>query len=469
MSTKPDQLNELLNGLLDGVLTDEEQRSLDHAMKADPTLEARLTEMQALRRSLLRGRSVGRLGPDFSKNVVAAARKRAEAMGDQAPEWLDRSTRPTADRSPKRSIEPRESRVNVSLSSDLPSSDLPSSDLPSSDLPPKTPTVSQRAWKVWMPMLALASIASLVLYVAGPLSSPIPVQPLVGDTGSGPTDESPQALDLPMPSSETMLDRDSTVAATKLLSDASKSDASNELAPPEPDLPSPPTTDRSVVSNGRDSNGGDVDKPNKPANPIQEMLDAKGIKNPIYTLVADVVVDPVAEENDAVRRLLEEHEILYTEDLSISSEQLDSLVSSQMVGMLAGVDVPHPSGDVQVFFVRAKARRIDAFLKAVASQYRDFPQYRLDMSADSTVVQLSNQLSSIVSNDDGARRLTFQSKGDLGLVSSFPAGIRKGEPLNIEKRKQLGNQPKPPKLPSRDEMSYLILLVRSSPSEGDPR
>jgi hypothetical protein len=449
MSTKPEQLYELLNGLLDGILTDEEQRSLDHAMKADPTLEARLTEMQALRRSLLRGRSVGRLGPDFSKNVVAAARNRAEAMGEQAPEWLGRSTRPTADRSPMRSIESRESRVNVSLSSDLPSSDLPSSDLPS-----KIPTVSQRAWKVWMPMLALASIASLVLYVAGPLSSPmIPLQPLVGDTGSGPTDESPQASDLPMPSSETVLERDSTVAASKPLSDASK-----------PDLPSLPTTDRSVVSDGRD-----VDKPNKPANPIQEMLDAKGIKNPIYTLVADVVVDPVAEENDALRRLLEEHEILYTEDLSISSEQLDSLVSSQMVGMLSGVDVPHPTGDVQVFFVRAKARRIDAFLREVASQYRDFPQYRFDMSVDPTVLQLSTQLGSIVSNDDGARRLTFQSKGDLGLVSSFPAGIRKGEPLAIAKREQLGNQPKPPKLSSRDETSYLILLVRSSSSEGDPR
>ncbi|MFN9434300.1 MAG: hypothetical protein ACK6DC_05090 [Planctomycetota bacterium] len=466
MSTNPEQLNDLLNGLLDGILTDEEQRSLDLAMKADPSLEARLTEMQALRRSLLRGRSVGRLGSDFSKHVVDSARKRAEAMGDEAPEWLVRSTRPTADRSAKQSVEPRGSRVNASMSSDLPT---------------KTPTVSQRAWKVWIPMLAMASIASLVLYLAGPLSSPIPEQRLVDRTGLGPADGSarnerdagnaatelladgdvsPQPSDLPMPSSESELvpesEPESQVAATSPIPDAS-----SETIPSATNLPSLPMTDRSVVSNGTVSE--------KSTNPIQEMLDAKGIKNPVYTLVADVSVDPIAGENDAMRRLLEEHEILYTEDLNISAEQLDSLVATQLVGMMAGVDVPHPSGDVQVFFVRAKARRIDSFLRAVASQYRDFPQYRLDMSVDPAVLQLSTQLGSVVSNDDGARRLTFRSKDDLGLVSSFPAGIRKGEPLAIAKREQLGNQPKPPKLSSRDETSYLILLVRSSSSEGAPR
>ena len=59
MPPDPQQLEELLSGMLDGVLSEDEQRQLESAMQSDPSIAVRLEELAELRRSLLRGRSVG--------------------------------------------------------------------------------------------------------------------------------------------------------------------------------------------------------------------------------------------------------------------------------------------------------------------------------------------------------------------------------------------------------------------------
>ena len=483
MSTNADHLNELLTGLLDGVLTDDEQKTLDLAMKADPSLESKLAEMQALRRSLLRGRSVGRLSPDFSKHIVSAARKRAEEMGEDAPEWLRSSTAPSATRGSRHGNSSRESRTEQPLDVGFESGSVTIAR-----------SMSQRAWKVWVPMLAAATAASMVLYFAGPFSSQPTIQPLVGERvpdRSLRPDADSTGLELD--------DRETNKMAVDLLAKGSSKDSLDTTTESPKSKPNEADTRRSDVadakpsvsnmsepkladatsSDRRASETKEMDSltgvaselasntvaSDKSADPIRDLLDSKGVKNPIYTMVVDIAVDPVAEQNDALRSLLEEHEIVYADDLNISSGELDALVSSQMVGMMSGVDVARNSGDVQVLFVRAKARKIDSFLMEVVGQYKDFPRFRMDMSFDPSVVQLMNQLSTIANKQEGARRLTFRGTGDLGLVSAFPAANNKGEFLDIEKRKRLAGQPVGPKPQSKDETSYLILLVRSASSD----
>jgi hypothetical protein len=100
----------------------------------------------------------------------------------------------------------------------------------------------------------------------------------------------------------------------------------------------------------------------------------------------------------------------------------------------------------------------------IAGQYKDFPKFRMDMSFDPSVSQLMKQLGTISSEEEGARRLTFRGAGGAGLVSAFPVASKKGEPLDVEKRKLLAAQSSKSKKreSSRDEISYLILLVRSA-------
>ncbi|MFM8400349.1 MAG: anti-sigma factor family protein, partial [Pirellula sp.] len=87
MPPDPRQIEEWLSGLLDGELSEQEQRDLDSAMRNDPSIAERLEEMTNLRRALLQGRSVGRLGSDFSTKIVQAARNRASEM-DAPPAWV---------------------------------------------------------------------------------------------------------------------------------------------------------------------------------------------------------------------------------------------------------------------------------------------------------------------------------------------------------------------------------------------
>lgn len=65
MPPEPEKLEELLSGMLDGVLSEDEQRQLDAAIKSDPAIAERLEALTNMRRSLLRGRSVGGLALTF--------------------------------------------------------------------------------------------------------------------------------------------------------------------------------------------------------------------------------------------------------------------------------------------------------------------------------------------------------------------------------------------------------------------
>jgi hypothetical protein len=483
MSTNADDFYELLNGLLDGVLTDDEQRQLDIAMKEDPSLEDRLNELQAMRNSLLRGRSVGRLGPEFSQGVVAAARKRAEMMGDRAPAWLRPPVQRSADRVAKRIPQSPSSPVRTEIKSsdrEIEPKRIETIETSSEQI------LSRRAWRVWIPTLTMAVAASFMIYFSvnymapsptiHPLVSNIPlpgeIDPVEPETNHLAVEMLPSetakvaSSDAPIPSHESSIEAAQGVASpdtpstdvesSRLASDGQMRDLLESPTNASMVEPTAPRGELAAVAP-------DVEQP---ANPIQDLLQSKGVTDPVFTLVADVSIDPEAQQNESLRSLMEEHDIVVADDLNLSQDQLDALIASRIVGALSPGTESQPSRDVQVLFVRARATRLDAFLVDIERQYKDFPNYRLDMSFDPTVLQLTKQLSSVSTSSDAARRLAFRDTERLGLVTSFPAGGREVQYVGMEARKLLSEQPGAPKLKSPDTTSYLILLVRNIPDSG---
>jgi hypothetical protein len=461
----------LLNGLLDGVLTDEEQQLMDRALREDPSLEVRLSELQALRNSLLRGRSVGRLGPEFAKQVVEASRKRAEMMGDRAPAWLRPPVQRSADRVAKRVPPPSEPRVRLTLS--------PDSLDPDPESLPQDVSFSHRAWRVWIPVLAAAVLGSITLYFAGSVLVPRPVAEPLALVPKAPVPSEENERSANARAAEMLANRDPSESDSRDIDPDKSSSPDNrsesvsgsaQIAAADPNEKTDNmTVDRRLADTDRSPSDGRAveDAPLPPA--VQKMLDSKGIlaDDAVFTLVAEVGVDAIAQRDDALKSLMDEYEIVYTDDANLDQQQMDSLIASQMVGMLAGVDIPKRSDGVQVVFVRAKATKIDAFLTAVQSQYEAFPRFHLDMSFDPSVKTLIEQLRSIVTTDDSARRLTFHGKDRLGLVTAFPASDREVDYLDVEVRKRLAGQAANPSLKGLSNMNaYLILLVRALPENG---
>jgi len=464
MSNNAENLNELLNGLLDGVLTDDEQRRVDLAMREDPSLEDKLNELSAMRSSLLRGRSVGRLGPDFAGGVIAAARQRASQMGSDAPEWIaDRTGRDSNERQVREKPSPSDATVLLRRAEAV----------------DEFPYV-KRAWSVWLPVLSLAAAASTLLFLASNgWMTPRTTEPLVRDfrpaseLESGLTASNEAAMKL-LQADETATqprlpeapEPESAQAENLIASDADAAGtnpAGTNSAEAEVDPASAPSMEpeRSQLA----SNDAITKPPSSVAMPpaIAELLSSRGVEDPVFTLVADITIDPVAEQNEALPALLDKYEILYADDLNLNESQLETLLASQMVGPLSKSRQEGDDQGVSVLFLRARATRIDAFLTAIESQYRDFPGYRLELAFDPSVLQLTGQLSKIVTNVDSARRLTFTASDELGLVTAFPAGKQSGEYLKIEERMRAAER-QPTLAPApQDSISYLILLVRTLP------
>jgi len=501
MSPNPEEIDLLLNGLLDGALTDDEQARIELAMEQDPALGVRFEELTALRRSLLVGRRPGRLGPDFAKRVVTAARERADLMGDEAPAWLKSNTSPSASSgtNERRGRGRREHAVSSAVASSQGDSGSNASELMASD----AVVISQRAWRVWLPALSLVLAASLAMVMFSVMWPPSPsVQPFAGMSGvpQGTNDPSSNdvATDLlnkkdsvatpnldPVPN----IDRDVASNANQSPSQKSNSDpdlssmdvdsrvaTSNPSANSDANRDVPQADSASAPAGALESNNAKemaptlaeastpaspsgLEKPNDPrSKAIDDLIASKSVTDPIFTLVAEITVDPVAAENDSLRTLMEEHEILVTDDLNLDNGQLETLVSSQLVGALNQVDVGDRDG-VQILFLRARADRIDSFLMDAFAQYKDFPTYRLDLSFDPAVLKLANQLSTVASSDDYARRLTFRGASDSGLVTMFPH-VDKGSGVKLEDRIAASQSRAPSMTKERREMSYLLLMVK---------
>jgi negative regulator of sigma E activity len=445
MSIQPDEQNELLSGLLDGALTDDERARIEAAMKADPSIDGRLEELFALRRSLLRGRRVGHLGPDFASRIVASAKARASEMGDEAPAWLQESNIPR-----------RESIAPIPEIS-----------------------ASDRAIKVWIPAVVCTAAASVAIFLFSTANRQNP-NALVGNiprvVEQTPSDEDPNrdANDIiadvlrsesgdskvaqsPMDPAEEKLGVGplGVELSNQIASQEHDQDTNTMLEPSAVFAPKLPPANTPVPTDvAKIAEANPVDS-NKPSVLVPGL---KGLKDMKFTAVVDISIDPVAQANDALRTLLDKYDIAHAEDLALDPAQVDTLITSQVVG--PRVDDAATEEAVLVWFIRGDGRRIDSLIEEIEANYQDFPKYRWNMAVDPNVNKLMDQLASVDQEpkSSSSHRLAMRGPGD-GLISSFP-GVDRGTSQTIEQRMQASEAKRSKPRIDLNPRSNLLLIVR---------
>ena len=465
MPPEPEKLEELLSGMLDGVLSEDEQRQLDAAMKSDPAIAERLEALTNMRRSLLRGRSVGRLGPDFSKRILQAAKERAETL-EAPPAWIlpdhpNAVPAPTAGAGLESVFEElkEESRATVKRTKNA----RPVvAQAMLSTYETRSATLRERIVKVWGPSL-LAVVALGALFLALPKISPV-------DPNGPPlaVQENPVLAD-PDP---VQTDPSGIHPVEKATKDTSSSIASSDQGGPKVvDGISEKPNAVLGTSGSKDS----LAETKPMANATVENKLAQGDKpkdensgNPViatpkewFTLIAEIQPDARAVEDDILNGLLERFEIIASKDLNLDKTQTDTLIASKVIG---GVQATDGNEKTTVYFLKAKGMQIDGFLTAIQEQYKDFPTYRLNLSTDTNVRKLVDQLGLVSDSSKGSaamHRLLLGTGDGQDPTAQGVALKEQGPVMDLDRRKAgkralggLGAKN------DEDSWSYLLLLVR---------
>ncbi len=433
-------LDELLNGMLDGVLSEADLVDLKQEMAKNPSLNGRLNELTVLRRAVLSGRSTLLLRPDFASSVTLAAKKRASEMGADAPEWLV----------PPRTTE----QFQKSLS------------------PRALDSVPLRRWSY----AGLALAASLLfVFLAIPqakrqgiVNVPDVVPNVIPDVGAMATSDPEYVPD------------DQTANQTGSTELASNPGASNPVASNPERSPTESVASRLPVDNSPklDANTDGVFGPVVPSSTVanlgqwpndirgsrngnavalsQEVSD-KSVANPklYFTLVLDVSIDPQAVENRTLERILEKYDIVSTDDLIVNDEQLKHLEESKLVGNAANFEEK-----MGVMFLRSTAKKLDLAMVDIINRFEDFPEFAMDVTNDRSALLLVNQLGSIRVAEgisDTASRLLLAKAP--GRNSPFATSARRSKPMDNASREKFKGGAVPAN-PVRDEISYALLLMR---------
>ena len=464
MPPDPRKIEEWLSGLLDGELSEQEQRELDTAMQNDPSIAQRLEELTSLRRALLQGRSVGRLGTNFSKRIVQAARQRASEM-DAPPAWIlpdapnavapqPQESDPVWTSDSSWSDEPEDLFRPVAESIDMSKSPLagvpaitPRGLLGSGNSQSVSGTASDRFKRIWVPSIAI--VAALVsLFLLLPRSAPInndlipvaqnPSRPDASDTEpSAPRDSIAQTTQKSPtdPNSNPALPSDKTATPEGLIAKGPGQTTAPEKTP---------TVNPAMVAQ--------ADPKTQLANPVE------AIKK--IALVANISMDSQAVANDALESLLEKYEIIASSDAILNQDEVETLVSSQVL-KCGPIDTQSAKEDLRVYVVKASTVRLDSFLREVEKQHEDFPGYHLNVSFDASILKLLDSIVGITDSAQTAKQLFFPD-----LQTGTPS-----ESINLPKSRLQkdrssrvnANQPNAAKLfkPSQ-EQGFLILVVRQA-------
>lgn len=444
MPPDPHQIEEWLSGMLDGALTEQEQRQLELAMQNDPSIAELLEQMAELRRSLLRGRSVGRLGADFSKRVVQAAQRQAAQL-DSPPAWVlpgAPNAREPAGQEPLEDSESLWSETYSKVQRPVPEAldihpvgrrqkAIVRGLMGSHEEPQRDPgTIRGRLVRVWLPSLAVVA-ALCVLLLALPRS--------------GPTDPSQP---------------DSVVSVMPL--DVPNEPTHQENFVPDRSLAGSPETEPSKMQLpateplGNGLNAGSK-SPSVVSVPVVEQN--KPVAGAKYILIAEIEVDPIAEQDGMLSQLLDKYEIVFSADAPLSKIDFDTLVASKVIKNPVVDPALKVDGSTVCYLVKSNPKRLDSFLTDVEKQYLDFPSYRLNLSADPNVYELMDHLDGVTDSSNVAKRLFYQESSDAQALGSFELA-NPGVVSDIETRKAA----KPRNLVNAlitQEDTYLILLVRT--------
>ncbi len=411
MSPSNQDIDDLLSGMLDGVLTVEELTFLERELAKDPTLQARFDELTFLRRSLLSGRNVATLGPNFAAAVTQAARVRARENGQVTPE----------------------SKVLQEPESALKQGTL---QVPQSR--------NHHGWLRWV-YVGAVSIATCVVVLVFTFSRP--------DNGSM---LSISKLESNEPSSSEKNNKDLSLADAPLLHEIAKDiveEMDNRPIAAESIADAVPRNgNRDEIAEHRIADSKTV-SPKLEADLIPK---EKAIDSTFgyFLYVLDVTVTQSAVESRALERILEKHQIIYTDDLAISDEQLAMLENSK----LAGGNSVATSEKMGVVFLRSTARRLGSAINEIILQFQDFPEFAQNISTDRSATELVKQLSQIkVAESSGGVAQRFSLPKAPGASYPFASSARVGKPMPKEKR--LENGKKQPLL-SGDGMANALILLR---------
>lgn len=466
MSLQPEKLNDLLSGMLDGMLSDAERIELEQAMAADPSIEKQLDELANLRRSLLRGRKVARLGEGFTKRVSELAKERAADLGDRAPTWLHSgsdSPRPTQ-------FVPRE--------------------------PVRLPTVEittpdERIRLGTLVALAVAACITIVVFIL-----PIP-------DGKKQTAQIKNPVELPGSKAES---NDPTIEASDLMRNQME-----KVAPSESQIAAAPTLENPEIADvepealvGVSDSQNTPNKTEQPKAPVNQIADdsksmpateeipansvvavapgsvpmndsarnalASNGNTPnkfsevdefLVTMIIDVSLDSVAVENKSIETLLEKYGFVYADDLNLNSEQLESVVAARLAG--ARVDGGNSVDGVTVMFLKGKDRAIDSLYVELEANYKDFPELSLDLTMDPSVRSLVKQLRNISLPESPAAyasKLTYRRSQEDEMFSTFEPKSRLTNLISIDKRKKRAAADSNTRDAFENRDSHALLLIR---------
>ncbi len=417
-------IDELLSGMLDGVLSDDEVRQLEDAMSADPAVGKRLDELSRLRTGLLSGRSRSRLGGEFAVKVLKLSQERAIGMGSECPAWLGSHQ--------------GESARSKSAKSKV------------ADQPSKLP---------WVYGVVLASAAVFALVYAslpGRDAQSNLVESSWQNSKAAPEDRSDNISSLlaaipPDSGSHENTDPEFSLTNPLIVDSMAQNEPSKTTVPS-----SNPTTSNLAINSHPDfstavENFSKADLNQNITKPEFYLPSEKW-----FALVIDVSIDKVAIENRALESILKSHDVVYAEDLIINAEQLAALEDSQFIGRANAVE----SEKMGVMFIRAPMFKLSLAIEEIIDRYNDFPEFSMDLAYNSSVNMLIKQLSGI-KVAEGKSGVVLNLAPPQSARSSLPftaSVVRKSGMFSREMMKEGTSQV----LPETQEMSYVLLRYRAA-------
>ncbi len=451
MTSQPPDYQELLSGMLDGMLTSAEVAALERLMQENPALQQQLDELAALRSSLLRGRPTGRLPKNFAARVVNGASERASEMELDSPSWIPSVMERTPPPAPK-----------------------------------LEPSYRQRVWIPVAAAVAATTIAILAVVIPrGP--DPIPVALLppfdistnVQPGGDGTKDaevtgaeaaldalnhlaEASKEGELPgneelekgmSPEAGAVAISPNKVEESTLLTQGGASMSLPLPTAPVPDVPVPVVPAPAVAGVEREAPA-----PSAVAN-AQTKIPSE---TPFMLMAIHVSVDAVAAENGALHTILGQHDIVTADDLAISEKELGLLLSTGLANSIS-------DRGSNIYFLKGYARNLAGAIEDICHQYKDFPEFSFNIVMDDSAQKLVEQLEEIGVGEAPTVAAKLGVKTAEGLASTFGRGETRFPPLSEKRRSEFASSKLVPKI-DLNPVTHMLLIVRDyeEPNNSTP-
>lgn len=450
MDSPINRIDELLSGMLDGVLSEADSRELGRAMAKDPSLEMRLDELAAVRKALMSGRSTQTLRPDFAGFVTLAAKKRASELDGSVPEWL--------------------------------LSDADSAKPSKKSSAPSIFVLGSRSW-IFAGALSLAALLAFFFF---PFPKPAPQGVVFVPDVSNPEQElvvSDPSPELPRPergSADELLNGKIDASIARSEQSLRIFESPEEIKTAETGLPSAEdrtTIEEPIVSPVMDAANINVIAKSSPKELQSPTENETKSKKPFYMVVLDISLDQQTVEERVLERILEKYGIVYTDDLVLNDEQIQNLEKSQWVGNpnvikqnVGDLEIPKQelansknSGTEEkmgVLFLRSTAKKLGSAVQEIVDDSVSFPDFGLDMvMGDEPARLLVDQLSTVQ---------VAESAGGFAGRLFHPASRKDPSPFTAtSSRKRMSDASRGKfkgamvsMLPDHEAMSNILILLR---------